>query len=102
MPTGTRPVPAAKGPAEVASVGDRLAERNRHRIDDSFLTSRRSFEAGILLNGKRSMKDVAFYDCTASQLDAISMDSSFHTSADGQFFRDDVAVNFCAIVDHND
>jgi hypothetical protein len=31
-----------------------------------------------------------------NQLDAMSMDSSLHTSADGQFFRD-VALNLCAI-----
>ena len=47
------------------------------------------------------MKDIAFYDSAASQLDAISMDSSPHASADGHFLCDDVALNLCAISDQN-
>src|ERR1700730_16062129 len=45
------------------------------------------------------MKNIALYYGATIQLDAISMDSSLHTSADDQFFRDDVALNLCAVVD---
>jgi hypothetical protein len=44
---------------------------------------------------------IALYDGATIQLDAISMDSSLHTSADDQFFRDDVTLNLCAVVDQN-
>ena len=47
------------------------------------------------------MKNIALYYGATNQLDAMSMDSSLHTSADDQFFRDDVAVNLCAVVDQN-
>src|SRR5437773_1051167 len=47
------------------------------------------------------MKDIAFYDSATSQLDAISMDNSPHTSADGHFLCDDVALNLCALGDQN-
>src|SRR6516162_6885871 len=47
------------------------------------------------------MKDIAFYDSVTSQLDAISMDSSPHTSADGHVLCNDVALNLCAIGDQN-
>jgi hypothetical protein len=53
------------------------------------------------MNRQGLMKNIALYDGATNQLDAISMDSSLHTSADGQFFRDDVALNLCAIVDQN-
>src|SRR5215475_10545058 len=79
----------------------RPAERDPRRIDRSFLTSRRSFKAGILLNRQRLMKNIAFYNSGTMQLDAISMDRSLHTSANGQFFREDVTLNFCAIADQN-
>ena len=47
------------------------------------------------------MKDIAFYDSATSQLDAISMDGSPHTSADGHVLCNDVALNLCAIGDQN-
>ena len=54
------------------------------------------------MNRQGLMKNIALYDGATNQLDAMSMDSSLHTSADGQFFRDDVALNLCAVVDQND
>ena len=45
------------------------------------------------------MENIALYDSATIQFDAISMDSSLHTSTDGHFFRDDIALNFCAVVD---
>jgi len=47
------------------------------------------------------MKNIALYDGAAIQLDAISMDGSMYTSADDQFFRDDLALNLCGVVDQN-
>src|SRR5215467_2536294 len=47
------------------------------------------------------MKNIAFYNSGTMQLDAISMDRSLHTSANGQFFREDVTLNFSAIADQN-
>jgi len=47
------------------------------------------------------MKNIALYDGATIQLDAISMDSPLHASADDQFCRDDVALNLCAVVDQN-
>ena len=47
------------------------------------------------------MKNIALYDGATIQLDAIRMDSSLYMSADDQFFRDDVALNLCGLVDQN-
>ena len=47
------------------------------------------------------MENIAFDDSEAIQLDALSMDSSLHTSADGHFFGKDVALNLCAIADRD-
>ena len=43
------------------------------------------------------MKNIPLYDGATIQLDTISMDGSMYTSADDQFFRDDVALNMCGI-----
>jgi hypothetical protein len=47
------------------------------------------------------MKNIALYDGATIQLNAICMDSSLHTSADDQLFRDNVALNLRAVVDQN-
>ena len=47
------------------------------------------------------MENIAFDDSETIQLDALSMDSSLHTSADGHFFGKDVALNLCAIADQD-
>ena len=47
------------------------------------------------------MENITFYDGETIQLDALSMDSSLHMSADGHFFCKDVALNLCAIADRD-
>src|SRR6516165_7489941 len=47
------------------------------------------------------MENITFYDSETIQLDALGMDSSLHLSADGHFFRKDVALNWCTIADQN-